>query len=52
MTLFSNPTCFLSHRARLVMAEKSISIDIVEAVLPMRVNSLKGMRCPRCGNDL
>ncbi|NND54865.1 MAG: stringent starvation protein A [Gammaproteobacteria bacterium] len=30
MTLFSNPTCFLSHRARLVMAEKSISIDIVD----------------------
>jgi len=30
MTLFSNPTCFLSHRARLVMAEKSINIDIVD----------------------
>ena len=30
MTLFSNPTCFYSHRARLVMAEKSISIDIIE----------------------
>ncbi len=30
MTLFSNPTCFQSHRARLVMAEKSISIDIVD----------------------
>lgn len=30
MTLFSNPTCFHSHRARLVMAEKSISIDIVD----------------------
>jgi len=30
MTLFSNPTCFQSHRARLVMAEKSISIDVVD----------------------
>jgi stringent starvation protein A len=30
MTLYSNPTCFFSHRARLVMAEKSIHIDLVE----------------------
>ncbi len=30
MTLFSNPTCFQSHRARLVMAEKSISIDVID----------------------
>ncbi len=30
MTLFSNPVCFHSHRARLVMAEKSISIDVVD----------------------
>jgi RNA polymerase-associated protein len=30
MTLFSNPTCYLSHRVRLVMAEKSISIDVVD----------------------
>jgi RNA polymerase-associated protein len=30
MTLFSNPTCFFSHRARLVMAEKSIHIDLVD----------------------
>lgn len=30
MTLFSNPTCFFSHRARLVMAEKSISMDVVD----------------------
>lgn len=30
MTLFSNPTCFFSHRARLVMAEKSITMDIVD----------------------
>ena len=30
MTLFSNPTCFYSHRARLVMAEKSIHIDLVD----------------------
>jgi RNA polymerase-associated protein len=30
MTLFSNPTCFYSHRARLVMAEKSISIEVVD----------------------
>ena len=29
MTLFSNPTCFYSHRTRLVLAEKSISIDII-----------------------
>ncbi len=30
MTLFSSPTCFHSHRARLVMAEKSISIDVID----------------------
>jgi len=30
MTLYSNPTCFYSHRARLVMAEKSISIDVID----------------------
>jgi RNA polymerase-associated protein len=30
MTLFSNPTCFYSHRARLVMAEKSISIEVID----------------------
>jgi RNA polymerase-associated protein len=30
MTLFSSPTCFYSHRARLVMAEKSIHIDLVD----------------------
>jgi len=30
MTLYSNPTCFFSHRARLVMAEKSINIDIID----------------------
>lgn len=30
MTLFSNPTCFYSHRARLVMAEKSINIEIID----------------------
>ena len=30
MTLYSNPTCFFSHRARLVMAEKSISMDVVD----------------------
>jgi RNA polymerase-associated protein len=30
MTLYSSSTCFYSHRARLVMAEKSINIDIVD----------------------
>ena len=29
MTLFSSPTCFYSHRTRLVMAEKNINIEIV-----------------------
>ena len=29
MTLFSSPTCFYSHRTRLVMAEKSVNIEIV-----------------------
>jgi RNA polymerase-associated protein len=29
MTLFSNPTCFYSHRTRLVLAEKNINIDII-----------------------
>ena len=30
MTLFSRPTCPYSHRVRLVLAEKSINIDIVD----------------------
>jgi RNA polymerase-associated protein len=30
MTLFSKPTCPWSHRTRLVLAEKSINIDIVD----------------------
>ena len=30
MTLFSSPTCFLSHRTRLVLAEKNINIEIVK----------------------
>ena len=29
VTLFSSPTCFYSHRTRLVMAEKGINIEIV-----------------------
>ncbi|MEL6869332.1 MAG: glutathione S-transferase N-terminal domain-containing protein [Pseudomonadota bacterium] len=29
MSLFSRPTCIYSHRTRLVLAEKSINIDIV-----------------------
>jgi stringent starvation protein A len=29
MTLFSSPTCFYSHRTRLVLAEKNIRIDVV-----------------------
>ncbi|MBT5890955.1 MAG: glutathione S-transferase N-terminal domain-containing protein [Gammaproteobacteria bacterium] len=34
MTLFSSPTCFYSHRARLVMAEKNINVDIVNVEGP------------------
>jgi RNA polymerase-associated protein len=30
MTLYSSPTCYQSHRARLVLAEKNISIDVVD----------------------
>lgn len=30
MTLFSRPTCPYSHRVRIVLAEKSINVDIVE----------------------
>ncbi len=29
MTLFSSPTCFYSHRTRLVLAEKNIRMEIV-----------------------
>ena len=29
MTLFSSPTCFFSHRTRLVLAEKNISVEVV-----------------------
>jgi len=29
MTLYSRPTCIHSHRARLVLAEKNINIDII-----------------------
>ena len=36
MTLYTNPTCFFSHRARLVMAEKSINIDVID-VDPMHL---------------
>jgi RNA polymerase-associated protein len=31
MTLYSSPTCCHSHRTRLVLAEKNISIDVVDA---------------------
>ncbi|MCS4504719.1 Stringent starvation protein A [wastewater metagenome] len=30
MTLFSGPTCIYSHRIRLVLAEKGISVEIVD----------------------
>ena len=36
MTLYTNPTGFFSHRARLVMAEKSINIEVID-VDPMHV---------------
>ncbi len=29
MTLFSSPTCFYSHRTRLVLAEKNIKVEVV-----------------------
>jgi RNA polymerase-associated protein len=29
MTLFSSPICFYSHRTRLVLAEKNISVEVV-----------------------
>jgi len=34
MTLFSSPICFHSHRTRLVMAEKSVNIEIVNVEGP------------------
>ena len=30
MTLYSSPSCFHSHRTRLVLAEKNIAIDVVD----------------------
>ncbi len=30
MTLYSSPTCYQSHRTRLVLAEKNISIDVID----------------------
>lgn len=34
MTLYSSPTAFHSHRARLVLAEKNINIDIINVAGP------------------
>ncbi|MFW2404306.1 MAG: glutathione S-transferase N-terminal domain-containing protein [Gammaproteobacteria bacterium] len=34
MTLFSSPTCFYSHRTRLVLAEKNISVEVVNVEGP------------------
>lgn len=34
MTLFSNPLCAHSHRVRMVLAEKSINIEIVDVAGP------------------
>mgnify|MGYP001823210824 FL=1 len=34
MTLFSDPVCPHSHRVRLVLAEKSINVDIVSVEGP------------------
>jgi RNA polymerase-associated protein len=34
MTLFSSPTCFYSHRTRLVLAEKNISVEVVKVEGP------------------
>ena len=31
MTLFSGPSCPQSHRARIVLAEKGITFDVVDA---------------------
>ncbi|KAA0207632.1 MAG: stringent starvation protein A [Proteobacteria bacterium] len=30
MTLYSSPTCYHSHRTRMVLAEKNIAIDVVD----------------------
>lgn len=30
MTLYSSPTCYQSHRTRLVLAEKNIAMDVVD----------------------
>lgn len=45
MTLYSSPTCYHSHRTRLVLAEKNISMDIVEvASLPDNLVKLNPYR--------
>ncbi|HBH36351.1 MAG TPA: stringent starvation protein A, partial [Gammaproteobacteria bacterium] len=31
MTLFSDPECIYSHRVRIVLAEKNITVDILDA---------------------
>lgn len=45
MTLYSSPTCYHSHRTRLALSEKNISMDVVEvAALPENLVKLNPYR--------
>ena len=43
MTLFSKPTCIHSHRARMVLAEKNVNIEIADVEGPDLPEDLRAL---------